>query len=269
MSGDTKIVHVAWGESRAETVRNVLRLLGIEARVIALSGILSVGPLDPLGSTSRQAWARANLRGDNPDEDWNESEATWAEAISTEIRPVYWVCFSDPAEHASFLAFASRMSDQPFDIVDATGITVSAPGVTSPIWSLGQVRPTEIVKSNIYARRRPVLPAEREAASVAWSRLQRENAPLRIMRKGRLVSVPMTHFDAVLIGQTRPSWILVVKLIARTLDYLIDGTRSTGQGVPYEFLFARLLALAKVSALEIRGAGPGMRDYEGRLPASL
>ena len=265
MRDDPRIVHVTWGESRAESVRGALHLHGEEAQVIALSGALNVGPLDPTGSGVRQAWAKANLRDDDPEKDWSEPDAPWGAATSPSTHPVYWVCLSDAAEHASFLAFATRMAGRPFDIVDATEVNVPAPSGSSPVRSLGQLRPAEIVACGLHARRRPVSDAQGEAASAAWKRLQRENAPLRVVLERQLVSVPITHFDNVLVGQARSGWELIIELLARTLNHLDNEVTPPGRGISCEFLFARVLALGKAYPFEICDSGPGMRDCEVRL----
>lgn len=266
MSGSPEVVHVVWGVSRSESLREALRSQGHEAEVVALCHVLNVGPIDPPEPAVRRAWAEANLRDDDPDRGWHEPEAPWVQATSPGVHPVYWVCLSDAAEHASFLAFASRMSGRPFDVVDVTGTGASASG-TSPVRSLGQLRPDEIAASGLHARRRPFSREESEAASAAWSRLRRENAPLRVMRGGRLVSAPLTHFDPALTGQATPGWEPVIALVARTLDHLASDADEPGRGIGDDVLFARILALGEAGTLGVRGAGPGMRDYEVRLPA--
>ncbi|MCJ2033831.1 DUF3658 domain-containing protein [Methylobacterium sp. J-068] len=268
MTETSEVVHVAWGVSRAESVRDALRSEGCTERVIALSSALHVGPIDHLHSGARRAWAHANLRDDDPDWDWHEPEAPWTEATSPAVYPVYWVCLSDAGEHASYLAFASRMAGRPFDIVDATGLDVTTVGGVSPVWSLGLLRPEDIVASGLQAKRRTVSTAEGEAASAAWSRLRRENAPLRVVRDGRLMSAPLTHFDPVLTGLATPGWELVIKLIGRAINHLNSEVDPPGQGTGDELLFTRVLALGQAGALEVRGAGPGMRAFEVRLPAS-
>ncbi|MCJ2062977.1 DUF1835 domain-containing protein [Methylobacterium sp. J-088] len=259
-------VHVAWGVSRAEAIRDALRLRGCKARVIALPSCLSVGPIDSSDPDARRGWARENLRDDDPS-DCCEPEAPWTEATAPDVHPVFWVCLSDAAEHASFLAFASRMAGQPFDIVDATALDITTVGGISPIWSLGLLRPEEIVASGLFAKRRPVTPAESEAASAAWSQLQLENAPLRVVRDGQLVSAPLEHFDPVLTKHATPDWELVVKLIGRALHHLNTEVDPPGQGTGAEFLFARVLALGVAGILEVKGSGPGMREFEVRRPA--
>jgi hypothetical protein len=266
MTDEVEIVHVAWGPSRVDSIRDALRLKGSAERVIALSHALNVGPIDTLDADARRVWARANLRDDDPNRDWHEPEAPWSEATSLGAHPVYWVCLTDAGDHASFLEFASRMAGRPFDIVDATGLDLATIGGISPVWSLGQVRPEEIVASGLVERRRPFSQAESDAAVEAWSRLRRENAPLRIMREGRLISAPLSHFDAVLTTQAKRERELLIELIGRALDHLDFEADPPGQGTGDELLFARVLALGEADALEVTGSGLGMRDYEVRLP---
>ncbi|WP_409566621.1 DUF3658 domain-containing protein [Methylobacterium sp. E-005] len=55
--------------------------------------------------------------------------------------------------------------------------------------------------------------------AAAWAALRNQDAPLRIVRDGRLVSAPLTHFDAVLISQATRDWEVAAKVIGRTLQH--------------------------------------------------
>lgn len=269
MTVSVEVVHAAWGVSRAESVRDALRLQGCTDRVVALTHDLSVGPIDSFDPAVRRAWFEANLRSDEePCEEPADSEAPWVEATAVGVHPVHWVCLSDAAEYACFLEFVFRMAGRPFDVVDATGLDVPGAGRVSSIRSLGQLRPAEIVAAGLAERRRPYSRAESDAAVAAWTRLRLENAPLRVLRDGRLVSVPLTHFDAILMGQASGEREPLIKLVARVLNKLDSGLDQPGQGCSYELLFARILALGVAGALEVTGSGPGMRGYEVGGPAA-
>jgi hypothetical protein len=265
MTDAAETVHVAWGVSRAESVRDALRLQGCADRVIALSHDLSIGPIASLDGAARRAWLAANTRDDD-DEDPVDLEAPWAEAIAAGLHPVFWVCRTQVGEHACLLAFAARMAGRPFDIVDATGFDFTGFSQVSSIWSLSQLRPEEIVASGLIRRRRPFARAERDAAAAAWVQLCRENAPLRILRDGRLVSAPLTQFDAMLVRLAAPDRELLIKLVARLLQHLEEALDPPARDCNYEFLFARILALGAAGKLEVTGPGPGMRDYTVRRP---
>ncbi len=265
MTGKAETVHVAWGVSRAESIRDALRLQGCGTRVIALTYALSLGPIDPPDPEARRAWFAAHTRmtGDPWTEGAN-AETPWTEATASSVHPVYWVCLSDAVEHAGFLEFASRMGGRPFDIVDATGLAIATEGGIAPAWSLGLLRPEDIVASGLSGKRRPFTKAESDAALADWSQLRRENAPLRVVRDGRLVSAPLTHFDAVLMAQAAAESEMLIKLVGRVLNHLSFEVDPPGQGCSDELLFARILVLGDAGALDVTGSGPGMRDYEVR-----
>lgn len=61
MARETETVHVAYGISRADAIREALRLQGCEERVIALPATLSHGPIDPPDPAAREAWVRTVL----------------------------------------------------------------------------------------------------------------------------------------------------------------------------------------------------------------
>ena len=265
MTGASQVVHVAWGAARADAVRQALRLQGRAERVIALSYVLDLGPIEPFDPDARRIWFAANTRPDDePDAEATDPEAPWAQATDPGVHPVYWVCLTDAAEHACFLGFVSRMAGRSFDIVEVKGSDFPRSSAAAPVWSLAQLRPEEMVVADLGGRRRPFTDAENGLAVALWAKLRMENAPLRIVRDGTLVSAPVTHFDGLLTGYATGEWELLIKLVARVLAHLDAGADQPGQGCSYELLFARILALGASGVLEVAGPGPGMRDYRVR-----
>lgn len=268
-NGNAETVHVTFGCSIADTLRKALPLLGRTERVVGLPGTLSVGPIDPPDPALRQAWGKSILRAesmlwDEFDGDPRRVENTWAETTALSINPVFWVNFSSPMEHACFLAFAARRQSRSLDIVDATNLDfTTAGGVKSPR-SLGMMRVQDIVVSDLYRMRRSVLPDELLAASAAWSQLRRENAPFRIVSDGRLVSAHLAHYDGLLVSQASQDWEVAAQLIGRAIGRISSDTALDGQDTSDVVLFGRTLALDENGLLEIRGPGPGMRDYQVR-----
>ena len=99
-------------------------------------------------------------------------------------------------------------------------------------------------------------------ASAQWCRLREENAHLRIVRAGSLVSAPLTHFDAFLIDQAMPEWEVAARLIGRTMTSLAYDMKPPGQSPGDIVLFGRILALGESGMLDVIGPGPGVRDYK-------
>lgn len=273
-TGVAETVHFMNIRVVAETIRDALQLQGRKARVIALPGNFSIGPLDPPDPDARQKWVRTVLRCDPNDERHHEernADEPWAKATSGSVHPVYWVCLANAYEHANFLAFVDRMAGRPFDIIDATdldlveasGFKVTQRGIQT-IPGLLALRSKDIVASGLEARRRPFTPAESEAARAGWGRLRRENAPLRVMRDGELVSAPLTHFDAIITNQAKPEWEKAGHLIGRTMVHLAQEIEPPVHCPDDVVLFGRILALGDIGAIDVAGPGPGIGDYRVR-----
>ena len=270
MAEAIETVHVIFGVSVAETLGRALPMMGATGRVISLPDMLSVGPIDPPEPALRRAWATSVLRlRDAPQakpDGWpTEPERAWASATAPDAASVFWACLTSPPEHACFLAFASRMRDRAFDLVDATGLDFTTVGGIRTPHTLGMMRVQDFVSSGVYARRRAVPANERAAAADAWARLRRENAPFRIVRHGRLVSAPLTHYDDLIVGMAGPDWEVAARLVGRVLATWEASPQ--GEGTGDDALFGRILALGETGALELAGPGPGMRDIQVRRPA--
>jgi hypothetical protein len=158
------------------------------------------------------------------------------------------------------------MAGRPFDIVDATGLEVATQNGISTPRSLGAMRVEDIVASGVRSRQREFTRAESDAAFSAWSSLRHENAPLRIIRDGRLVSAPLTQFDALLVSQATSQWTVAARIIGLAMQQLSLNVDGPGQNPGDLFPFGRLLALNDKGDLDVRGIGRGMRDYEVRDP---
>ena len=72
-------------------------------------------------------------------------------------------------------------------------------------------------------------------------RLRAENAPLRILEAGELVSAPLTFFDALLLSYASPKWQKSAKVVGMALtDFLRTSILQTDNLV----LWARARRLA-------------------------
>jgi hypothetical protein len=98
----------------------------------------------------------------------------------------------------------------------------------------------------------------------AWRVLASENAPLRIIRDGRLASAPLTFFDDLILGIASHEWQPMALIVGAAMCDSVDqeGLYQVG-----DFLLAsRARTLAKSGALEWRGDLSVMRGCEIRLP---
>lgn len=266
MTEEVETVHVVCSASAAGTLKRALPLLGSTDRVIGLPDSLSVGPVDSPDAKVRQAWSMSTLRN-VIDVDPVEVEKAWADATAPDLHPVFWVCLRSPMEHACFLAFASRVEGRCFDIVDATDLDYMTADGVRRVRALGQMRAQEIVASRVHETRRLISAEELCAASGRWAELRLENAPLRIVKNGRLVSAPLTHYDALLVEQASQDWEIAARLIGRMVDKLFSSDTLAGEATSDVVLFGCMLALVETGALEIKGRGPEMCDCQVRKSA--
>ena len=263
MIDGNEFVHVTLGDARADEIREALHRLGHAGRVIGLRTDLLVGPINPPDPDTRRSWMKSILHCEPDAEDF-ELEEPLVEATSPGIHPVYWVCMASTYERASFIQFAFRMAGRRFDIVDATGLAFATPRGPGTLWSLGQMTAGDIVASGLYGLRRPVTPAEIAEATALWSRLREEDAPLRILRNGQLVSAPLDHFDNFIASQAMPDWEIAAKLVGRAMEGLFHDPAQPGHSPSGLVLLGRILALSGSGVLDVKGTGPGMRDYTVR-----
>jgi hypothetical protein len=94
--------------------------------------------------------------------------------------------------------------------------------------------------------------------------LRAENAPLRVLRNGELVSAPITFFDDLLLSFVTDQWRKTAMIIARALGASWDDDcMQVGDG----FLGAHIRALANAGQLDSQGDLRDWRHSEVKLPA--
>jgi hypothetical protein len=93
-----------------------------------------------------------------------------------------------------------------------------------------------------------------------WRHLKAENAPLRVLSEGELVSEPLSFFDPLLMSYATPQWKKASRIIGEALAHDLE-TLQTGDLV----LSARVRSLVKAGRLESRGDLAELRRCEIRL----
>lgn len=107
--------------------------------------------------------------------------------------------------------------------------------------------------------------ARRDAELALWRRLKRENAPLRVLADGELISASIEVFDALLLENTTRCWKKMAWIIGSALGQSYEaGPFQVGDLV----LSARLRSLAQDGTLEWRGDLERMNYCELRLVSS-
>jgi hypothetical protein len=262
------VLHFVFTPSGAGCLLQALKKAGRDDPVIIEYDNLSFGPIDPGDAASRAEWV-ANELGET---DWNRGPATPGRALyETQFpdnRKVAWLTRRSAMEYAGFLDWLWRLGDAPCEVVDLTDLTVypqhGPPRPPRLVMSLGMLHHDKINDDRLWDLARPLQPGERQGYLDLWQRLRSENAPLRVIEDGRLVSAPISFFDEVLMSLVTEHWRKARRVVGEALvSEMYQDTIQTGDLL----LSARLNALVKDGRVEIRG-GPAfeMRSSEVRLP---
>jgi Protein of unknown function/Domain of unknown function (DUF1835) len=266
------VLHFVFTPSGAGCLVQALRKAGRDDQVIASHDNLSFGPINPGDASSRAEWAENELGQTDWDDRTAASERDWDEARFPDNRKIAWLTRRSAMEYAGFLDWLWRLGDSPCEVVDLTDVTVSycpqqgPPGPPSLAMSLGLLNADKISDDRLWDLAKPLQPNERQGHLDLWQRLRSENAPLRVIEDGRLVSAPISFFDEALMSFVTEHWQKVSRVIGEALvSEMYQGVLQSGDMC----LSARLDAMARDGRLEIQGGSAhDMHVSEVRLPGT-
>ena len=265
----TQLAHVVFTPSGAGCLVQALRKAGRDDAVIACFDNLSFGPINP-PDASRAKWVESELGWTEWELAVSRSESFWREAPSSDRRKVAWLSRRSPMEYAGFLEWLWRRGDDPCEVVDLTDVTVSHGSEHGPprrprlAISVAMLHRDIIASEKLWDLAGPLRASTRTQYLDLWRRLREENAPLRVLEGGDLVSAPISFFDSLLMSHASDEWQKVARIVGQALAAeWDDGVFQTGDLV----LAARVNALVESGRLECRGKSPlEMRFSEVRQP---
>lgn len=262
------IRHIVFNTSGAASLRQALQSAGRTDDVVALMDDLSFGPIEPLDPSLRANWVGEMLGWD----DWEEVAARpfWREALSPDHRKIVWTSRRSSMEFSGFLAWLSRLGAARFEIVDLTETKVSRRVEQGPplpphqVISIGMLTPDQICHEELFNRGRELALIEREQYVGLWTTLRAENAALRIIKDGTLVSAAISYFDQLLMSFVTREWRKSAFVVGHALASQMDDRIHQSGDL---FLAARLNQLVEDGRLECRGQSPlDLHQSEVRLP---
>lgn len=169
-------------------------------------------------------------------------------------------------ELAFFLSWVDRLGERPCDVVDVTGLRLrytkqdGSLTVTQPVQAVSIV-PTVALKS-LFGSERPFTEHERREARRHWHRLKEENAPFRVVTATGLVSVPVDHFDLLLLEQATPEWRKIARVVGGMMGQNCEPYHQVGDLM----LLTRIVALVGEGKLLSDGDPWDLRSCHVRLP---
>jgi Protein of unknown function/Domain of unknown function (DUF1835) len=250
------VLHVVFTPSGASLLQRALEEAGCDDRVVCLFDCLSFGPINPPDMSSRSKWVESELGGTDWDSVGLDTETFWHEALSPGCEKVAWFTRRSAMEYAGFLEWLWRAGDTPCEVVDLSDVRICRRNKDGSLRSptlaiaLGMLDPGTIRCHKLRELAEPLQAITRERYRSLWQRLRSENAPLRVIEGGELVSAPISFFDAQLMSYVTNDWQKVAKIIGKAL---VAENDDEAIQVGDKVLAARVDAMARSGRLEIQG----------------
>jgi len=256
------MLHIAPGHSARGSIVEAIRAAGREDQVLPFPDDLSCGPIEPDDPSARASWWAEFYDDMQVD---GALQAFWERVASFEGRLVVWFGRHSASELAFFLAWADRLGERPYHIVDVTGrrlpfrtqdgsVILSKPG------QLVALLPPDALRS-LLGEERPVTAQERDEWRQHWRRLRSENAAFRIVTEAGLVSTSIDHFDPLLLAEATSEWRKVARVVGGTMGHNSEPYYQVGDLM----LLTRIVALVDEGKLLAEG-DPWDMSSRVRLP---
>jgi Protein of unknown function/Domain of unknown function (DUF1835) len=262
-------LHIVFGSSAGGSLREALRSMKRDDRVVALDDDLSFGPINPAEPKARAAWMEQELGYDIDEVFSGQAERFWSEALVPADRRIAWMSRRSARDYAGFLEWLWRLGDQACDIVDLTEARFpdrcanGRPAYLSLVISSGILDPDQIVAMGLIDHAVPLGSSARHEYREIWQKLRAENAPLRVLSEVGFTSAPITFYDEELLSYAVPTWHKVARIVGEALANQEEIHRCGDL-----LLAARVRTLANAGRLEAKGNPLKIRFSEVRLPAA-
>jgi hypothetical protein len=258
--------HILFNPSAAPELRRALADAGKNDNILVFPDNLSLGPIDPPNWDKRAQWIVNELLHEQHDLS-AEIDAFWAATLASDIKPVAWMSRRSTHEYTNFLEWLWRMEDLSCQIIDLTEVRFPWEREPERSWfvvSSALITSKNFLKYKLWDTAVELPEVDRQRYRDIWRALRTQNAPLRILREGELVSAPMDVFDARIMTQVSAEWQKLSRVVGYTLALDMD---DECQQVGVLLLHSRLRALVEGGYLEGRGNLASLREGEVRLAA--
>jgi len=240
--------HVVFSPSDAGALKRALEMAGRSDQVLCPFDDFSFGPIATDDARTRIEWLEEELDCGGWEDITDKAAAFLAASSASSATITAWLCRRHAGSHAGFLWWLSNVGDTPV--------------LVNEVPEMPSMNAEALV--DFLDRAVPLQAEERARYQARWQQLKVEDAPLRVIEGEELVSAPIEHFDADLLGYATPEWQRMVKIVVGPLiEYSNAGLSQVGDLV----LSSRLTRLAEAGKLERRGDFPHMQRCELRLPA--
>lgn len=272
------MLHITFTAGGSGFLRQALRKIGIRQRVEVFPDDLSFGPIDTTDPEGRRVWADPNLR---PFDDalppsvqapplppfwdgWRSiadlTKEFWTTALEAKDRTV-WFTRRVPSEYCGFLAWVERAGAKHYNVVDVTDARSSVD--RKPVFSIAHADPSQLDFRSLLASAASLGVVARQDYLRSWEALKGENAALRVLANGELVSAPIDFYDKLILSSVPANWRNASWVAGGASAALWDEHATQGN---FKIIMSRLFALAEAHQIECKGdLCEGWRSCEIRL----
>lgn len=256
-----KILHIAPGVSAGMSLQQALHDTQRDDKLLVFCDDLSCGPISPEDLETRALWWQK--QGGWP-EDQTDLDTFWDQAERAEDQIVLWYGKRSARELAFVHAWAARLENRPYKVIDVTGLRVpnhrSNDGLTPPLKAVAVAPPEGL--ATLFGQEKTLTETELHALQEHWRLLKSENAPFRIVTQDGLQSAPLEYFDQFLLNETTSEWQKLDFVIGKTLWRNIEPYFQVSDGT----LLNRTIALVNSGKLIADGNPSDMKTCHIRLP---
>jgi hypothetical protein len=243
-------LHIAPGHSAGGSLMQAIRAAGRPDAVLPFPDDYSCGPIEPDDPSTRASWW-GQFYDDMPV--GGALQVFWDRVTTFEGRLVVWFGRHAASELAFFLAWADRLGERSYHIVDIPGRQLPFTRRDGSVVKSGPVQvvalfPPDALRS-LLGQERPVTPQERDEWRQHWRRLRRENAAFRVVTEAGLVSASIDHFDPLLLAQATSEWRKVARVVGDAMGYSLGPYIQVGDLM----LLTRIVALVGEGKLLAEG----------------
>jgi hypothetical protein len=251
--------HICFGHSARGTLRHTLLTAGRDEPVLNFWGQYVAGPLKDRENLNRSAWLARHYFGVDDElrgEHAADERQFRGSVASYDGELIAWVSRRSAVEYCDFLEFLSAARDKErLSIIDLSEAR-SKRGILH--LSVGACGPEDL-KEHIGSERR-LDSQEREQHLSLWELLSDENADLRMLADGELVSTTLDRFDGDILEKVPREWTSAARVVGNVMGWT-DMDEEEVQGYGDLFWYNRLRALAGAHEIEWKGSPNGsMRE---------
>jgi hypothetical protein len=252
-------LHLAAGDSAAGCVRAAGALIspGIQQAVINMQDDLGCGPLDD-GVARAEYWRACYRAFGDWEYDMVDTFATWVtldERLDRDRYDAVVVWAGENVSEATFLAMAChRLAGRPEQIVH-----VAVPGKHGRNY-VAVHAPEELstfFESHEFRRR--LSDATRVALAKDFARIRDETGLLRRWQQGKVIGIPVDHYDGLLLEACSAEWAPAARVIGVAMGHC-DPANSLSD----LFFNTRLQALIAAGKIQADGPQSSIRHYAVR-----